>query len=86
MKMSDGELTAYIDMWLAIKTYVTVKDRDIACEKFLAVINESLVDLSEVGDEWFGYDSTLDRVIRDSYFSDGFDEIDEDSDEADDWQ
>ena len=83
--MSDTEIAAYIDMWLAIKTYITVKDRDIACEKFLGVINEQICDLSEVGDEWFGFDSTLDRVLRDSYYEDAFDNLDEDSDEYDDW-
>jgi len=85
MKMSDTEVAAYIDMWLAMKSYITVKDRDIACEKFLAVINEQICDLSEVGDEWFGFDSTLDRVIRDAYYEDAYDNLDEDSDEHDDW-
>ena len=61
------------------------KDKELACEKFLAVINEQICDLSEVGDEWFGFDSTLDRVLRDSYYEDAFDNLDEDSDEYDDW-
>ena len=39
----------------------------------------------EVCDEWFGYDSTLDRVLRDCYYEDAYDDIDEDSDEYDDW-
>jgi|TARA_R100001509_G_scaffold70005_1_gene38870 hypothetical protein len=85
MKMSDSEIAAYIDMWLSMKPYINVKDREIACEKFLAVINENICDLTEVGDEWFGFDSTLDRVIRDVYYEDVYDSIDEDSDEYDDW-
>ena len=85
MKMSDSEIATYIDMWLSMKTYINVKDREIACEKFLAVINENICDLTEVGDEWFGFDSTLDRVIRDVYYEDVYDSIDEDSDEYDDW-
>ena len=85
MKMSDSEIAAYIDMWLSMKPYINVKDREIACEKFLAVINENICDLTEVGDEWFGFDSTLDRVIRDVYYEDVYDTIDEDSDEYDDW-
>ena len=72
-------------MWLSMKPYINVKDREIACEKFLAVINENICDLTEVGDEWFGFDSTLDRVIRDVYYEDVYDSIDEDSDEYDDW-
>ena len=85
MKMSDSEIAAYIDMWLSMKPYINVKAREIACEKFLAVINENICDLTEVGDEWFGFDSTLDRVIRDVYYEDVYDSIDEDSDEYDDW-
>ena len=85
MKMSDSEIAAYIDMWLSMKPYINVKDREIACEKFLAAINENICDLTEVGDEWFGFDSTLDRVIRDVYYEDVYDSIDEDSDEYDDW-
>ena len=83
--MSDTEIAAYIDMWLSIKTYINAKDKELACEKFLAVINEQICDLSEVGDEWFGFDSTLDRVLRDSSYEDAFDNLDEDSDEYDDW-
>ena len=83
--MSDTEVAAYIDMWLSVQTYINAKDKDLACEKFLAVVNENLCDLSEVGDEWFGFDSTLDRVIKDSYYEDAFDNLDEDSDENDDW-
>jgi hypothetical protein len=86
MKMSDSEITTYVDMWLSIKPYITAKDREVACEKFLSIINENIADLSEVGDEWFGYDSTLDRVIRDAYYEDAYDDIDQDSDEYDDWQ
>ena len=85
MKMTDSEVAAYIDMWLSIKTYINPKDRELACEKFLSVINENICDLSEVGDEWFGFDSTLDRVIRDCYYEDVYDNMDEDSDEYDDW-
>lgn len=85
MKMSDSEIATYIDMWLSMKPYINAKDRDIACEKFLSVINEGICDLTEVGDEWFGYDSTLDRIIRDNYYEDVYDSIEEDSDEYDDW-
>tara|TARA_Y200000002_G_scaffold334899_1_gene302165 strand:- start:99 stop:356 length:258 start_codon:yes stop_codon:yes gene_type:complete len=85
MKMDDEEIATYIDMWLSLKPYINPKDKELACEKFLAVINENIADLSEVCDEWFGHDSTLDRVIRDVYYEDAYDDIDEDSDEYDDW-
>jgi hypothetical protein len=85
MKMNDSEIAAYIDMWLSMKPYISAKDKEIACEKFLNVINENICDLNEVCDEWFGYDSTLDRVLRDCYYEDAYDDIDEDSDEYDDW-
>jgi hypothetical protein len=85
MKMSDSEIATYVDMWLSMKPYINAKDRDIACEKFLSVINEGICDLTEVGDEWFGFDSTLDRVIRDNYYEDAYDNLEEDSDEYDDW-
>ena len=83
--MNDSEIAAYVDMWLSMKPYICAKDKEIACEKFLTVINENICDLNEVCDEWFGYDSTLDRVLRDCYYEDAYDEIDEDSDEYDDW-
>ena len=83
--MSDSEIATYVDMWLSMKPYINAKDRDIACEKFLSVINEGICDLTEVGDEWFGFDSTLDRVIRDNYYEDAYDNLEEDSDEYDDW-
>lgn len=85
MKMDDEEIAAYVDMWLSLKPYINAKDKELACEKFLAVINENIADLSEVCDEWFGHDSTLDRVIRDCYYEDAYDDIDEDSDINDDW-
>ena len=85
MKMDDEEIATYVDMWLSLKPYIYSKDNVLACEKFLAVINENVADLSEVCDEWFGHDSTLDRVIRDCYYEDAYDDIDEDSDEYDDW-
>ena len=85
MKMSDSEIATYVDMWLSMKPYINAKDRDIACEKFLSVINEGICDLTEVGDEWLGFDSTLDRVIRDNYYEDAYDNLEEDSDEYDDW-
>ena len=83
--MNDSEIAAYVDMWLSMKPYISAKDKEIACEKFLTVINENICDLNEVCDEWFGYDSTLDRVLRDCYYEDAYDVIDEDSDEYDDW-
>lgn len=85
MKMSDSEIATYVDMWLSMKPYINAKDRDIACEKFLSVINEGICDLTEVGDEWFGFDSTLDRILRDNYYEDAYDNLEEDSDEYDDW-
>ena len=85
MKMNDSEIAAYVDMWLSMKPYINAKDKDIACEKFLDVINEHICDLTEVGDEWFGFDSTLDRILRDNYYEDAYDNIDEYSDEYDDW-
>ena len=83
--MNDSEIAAYVDMWLSMKPYISAKDKEIACEKFLTVINENICDLNEVCDEWFGNDSTLDRVLRDVYYEDAYDDIDEDSDINDDW-
>ena len=82
--MSDSEIAVYVDLWLSMKTYINQKDREIACEKFLAIIDEQVCDLSEVGDVWFGNDSTLDKIIRDVYYEeDVYDDYD--SDEHDDW-
>ena len=77
--MSDEDIATYVDMWLSLKPYINPKDKEIACEKFLAVIDENVCDLTEVCDEWFGNDSTLDRVLRDVYYEDEYDNLDEDS-------
>ena len=82
--MNDSEIAAYVDLWLSMKPYINAKDKDIACEKFLDVINEHICDLTEVGDEWFGFDSTLDRILRDNYYENEIND-DYDSDEDDDW-
>ena len=84
MKMDDDEVATYVDMWLSLKPYINPKDKELACEKFLAVINENICDLTEVCDEWFGNDSTLDRVLRDNYYENEIHD-DYDSDEDDDW-
>jgi len=82
--MSDSDIAAYVDMWLAIKPYINPKDKELACGKLLAVINEHLFDLSEVGDEWFGNDATMDKIIREEYMEeDIFDDYD--SEEGDNW-
>lgn len=69
MKMSETELSTFIDIWLALKPHITAKERDSACEKYLEIINENLHDLSEVGDEWFGYDTTIDKMLKETFYS-----------------
>ena len=82
--MSDDEVATYVDMWLSIKPYINPKDKELACEKFLAVIDENVCELAEVCDEWFGNDSTLDRILRDNYYdNEVYDDYD--SDDDDDW-
>jgi hypothetical protein len=67
MRMSNDEIEAYVDLWLSMKPYVNPKDKIEACEKFLSVINETVIELDEVADEWVGYDTSIDKVIRDNY-------------------
>ncbi len=67
MKMSTTEIEAYVDLWLSLKPYLNPKDKIVACEKFMNVINESVCEIADMYDEWVGFDGTLDRVIRDNY-------------------
>jgi hypothetical protein len=82
MKLSSEEVENYIDLWLAIKPYINPKDKVEACEKFLNIINDAVCELEEVSDEWVGFDSTIDKVIRDNYIEHA--ELDE-YDENDEW-
>jgi len=83
MKMTDSEIEVYADLWMSIKPYLNPKDRDSACEKFLSVINESVCELSEVADEWVGFDGTIDKAIRNNYIDhDRFADYDTDENDA----
>jgi hypothetical protein len=65
--MSSTELETFINLWLSVKPYLNPKEKIEACEKFLNVVNEHICELNEVYDEWVGFDSTIDKVIRDNY-------------------
>jgi hypothetical protein len=83
MKMSETEIETYADLWMSIKPYLNPKDRDSACEKFLGVINENVCDLTEVADEWVGFDSSLDKAIRNNYIDhDSFTDYDADENDG----
>jgi hypothetical protein len=84
MKLNDSELRTYIDIWTSLNPYLNPKEKDAACEKFLDIINENVCDLFETADEWVGYDSTLDRVLREVYI-DSENYEDYDSEDEDKW-
>ena len=69
MKMNERDIEIYIGLWMSIKPYVPAKDRMEACEKFLSHISEEVADMSDVADEFVGYDGTVDKVIREVYTS-----------------
>lgn len=83
MKISESEIETFIDVWTSIKPYLNPKDKETACEKFLDVINENVCDLSEVADEFVGYDSTLDKMLRAIYINqDSYTDYDIDEDDS----
>jgi hypothetical protein len=84
MKLNESEIQTYVDIWMSMKSYLNPKEKETACEKFLDIINENVCDLSETADEWVGYDSTLDRVLREVYIdSDSYEDYD--SEDEDKW-
>ena len=60
------------------------ENRGVVFLKYLELINENLHDLSEVGDEWFGYDNTLDKSLKENFYSEPTGG-DYEQDEDDDW-
>ena len=43
--MNEDEIAIYIQLWTSVNSYVSVKDKESACEHFLAIINEHVTDL-----------------------------------------
>tara|TARA_R110000787_G_scaffold252416_1_gene357881 strand:- start:296 stop:538 length:243 start_codon:yes stop_codon:yes gene_type:complete len=76
--MNEDEIAIYIQLWTSVNSYVSVKDKESACEHFLAIINEHVTDLEETASDWAGFDSSIDKVLRNNYIDhDGLDEDDE---------
>jgi hypothetical protein len=80
MKLSEDEIEQFVNLWMAVKPYITAKDKYDACQKFLMTLEDS-IDIEEVSDELVGFDGTIDKVIRDKYTEyvdlDDFNEDDE---------
>jgi|TARA_B110000908_G_scaffold94323_1_gene111804 hypothetical protein len=80
MKLSEDEIEQFVNLWMAVKPYITAKDKYDACQKFLMTLEDS-IDIQEVSDELVGFDGTIDKVIRDKYTEyvdlDDFNEDDE---------
>lgn len=66
MKLSEDEIEQFVNLWMAVKPYITAKDKYDACQKFLMTLEDS-IDIQEVSDELVGFDGTIDKVIRDKY-------------------
>jgi hypothetical protein len=78
MKLSEAEIEQFMNLWMAIKPYVTAKDKYDACQKFMMTLEET-IDIEDVADELVGYDGTVDKVLRDHYIEHtDFDEYNED--------
>ena len=78
MRLSEDEIETYMDLWMAMKPYISAKDRYDACQKFLMTLEER-VDIEDAADEFVGFDGTIDKVIRDNYIEHvDFDEYNED--------
>lgn len=81
MSISSNEVEHYVNIWLGLKPYVSTKDQLEACEKFLSIVDEEVCDLSENYQEWVGFDSKIDKIIREHYVS-----YEEHEHDEDDWE
>lgn len=78
MKLSEDDIEQFMNLWMAIKPYISAKDKYDACQKFIMTLEET-IDIEEVADELVGYDGTVDKVLRDHYIEHvNFDEYNED--------
>lgn len=78
MKLSEDEIEQIVNLWMAVKPYIPSKDKYDACHKFLMTLEDNM-DIEEVADELVGFDSTIDKVIRDNYIEHvDFEEYNED--------
>ena len=81
MRLTEEEIENFMNLWMAVKPYITAKDKFEACQKFIMTL-EDLVDIEECSSEFVGFDGTVDKVIRNNYTT----HIElEDSNEDDDW-
>jgi len=81
MIMSEDEIEQFVNLWMAVKPYITAKDKYDACQKFLMTLEDS-IDIQEITDELVGFDGTIDKVIRDNYTEHvDLDEFNEDDEE-----
>jgi hypothetical protein len=81
MRPSEDEIETFMDLWMAMKPYISAKDRFDACQKFLMTLEER-IDIEEHANEFVGFDGSVDKVIRDNYIEHV--ELD-DYDDEDDW-
>jgi len=82
MKMSEDEIEQFVNLWMAVKPYITAKDKYDACQKFLMTLEDS-IDIEEVSDELVGFDGTIDKVIRDKYTE--YVDLDEFNEDDEEW-
>jgi hypothetical protein len=82
MKMSEDEIEQFVNLWMAVKPYITAKDKYDACQKFLMTLEDS-IDIEEVSDELVGFDGTIDKVIRDKYTE--YVDLDEYNEDDEEW-
>lgn len=82
MKMSEDEIEQFMNLWMAVKPYITAKDRYDACQKYLMTLEDS-IDIEEVSDELVGFDGTIDKVIRDKYTE--YVDLDEYNEDDEEW-
>tara|TARA_Y100000389_G_C17390734_1_gene479735 strand:+ start:276 stop:524 length:249 start_codon:yes stop_codon:yes gene_type:complete len=82
MKLSEDEIEQFVNLWMAVKPYITAKDKYDACQKFLMTLEDS-IDIEEVSDELVGFDGTIDKVIRDKYTQ--YVDLDEFNEDDEEW-
>lgn len=80
--MSEDEIEQFMNLWMAVKPYITAKDRYDACQKYLMTLEDS-IDIEEVSDELVGFDGTIDKVIRDKYTE--YVDLDEFNEDDEEW-
>jgi hypothetical protein len=77
MRVNNTEVTALVELWVSVRSYVPLKDQRQCAEQFIATIDEAeLIDLSIPNPELYGICDIFDNALRIHCRENGYDEMD----------